>query len=278
MKTNSVVTIAVIVVCVLGVDAGEPKTSVPARGSVSVTNTAAKAQPARYKSVKNAASRFDNEFQTLPNTPEDVKRMLARMVSQNATQKELRRFRDHLVGGKFTYLASSAMVARATSPKEHAMCRCLYALDLFHCMHRVSDNIPKSIGNELESGLSEAVENAVDQENPFLFTSLANVLGAYYAYDNDDVDKSWEVYSRYEALMKKDDCIRSMYLCNIANRLIYGSGRPRMSSETINQVETYTDQMLLDKKLTMREKIACKQLRDALSHLDKGGGTDQKRE
>ncbi len=268
MKTNHVVVVSVILsTAIIVCAAATTPTASPAARPANATNSATKTQPAQYKQVKTAASRFDNEFQSMPSTPEDITRMLTRMVAENATQQEMRRFRDHLVGGKFTYLASSVMVARATSPKEHAMCRCLYALDLFHCMHRVSDNIPKSIGNELESGLSEAVENAVDQENPFIFTSLANVLGAYYAYDTDDVDKSWELYSRYEALMKKDECIRSMYLVNIANRLIYGTVRPRMSSETIGQMTTYTDQMLLDKKLNLREKQACRKLRDTLSRL-----------
>ncbi|MCX7002711.1 MAG: hypothetical protein NTV22_05480 [bacterium] len=250
MKTTSLVTMALIAVCALGVDAGEPKTSAPARRPVSATNTTTKAQAAQYKTVKTAASRFDNEFQSMPSTPEDIKRMLARMVAENATQKELRRFRDHLIGGKFTYLASSVMVARATSPKEHAMCRCLYAMDLFGCMGSDSDKLPQSVGVELESCLSEALENAVDQEKPFLFNCLVNVVGAYYAHYTDDVDKSWELYSRYEALMKKDEGIRADYLQNIANRLIYGKNRPSMSDETISQMKTYTDQMLLDKNLS----------------------------
>ncbi|GEM_PF-1490215 len=269
MKTTSVVTMALIAVCVLGVDAGEPKTSAPARRPVSATNTSTKAQAARYNSVKTASSRFDEEFQSVPTTPQEIKCVLARMVVQSATQAEFRRFHDLLIGGNFTYLVSSVMVARAENPHDHAISRCLYGNDLAVCTMNNVDKSPLVIA-ELEAALGEAIKTGIDQEHSLLVPAVVLALGGNYVYRAHDVDKSWKLYKECESIVKKEEGIRADYLGNIASSLMYGNNRPNMSSETFTQMKTYVDQMLLDTRLSHREKYQCEQLRKALSSLSDG--------
>ena len=263
MKTNHVVVVSAIlstaiIVCVA---APAPTKSSAARPA-SATNSATKAQAAQYKTVKTAASRFDEMFVVAPATAGELRSAVSMMVARGATVSDLGRFYNRVISD-LQYIVSSAMTARAESPEQHARYRCIYAQDL---LMKSSSAMSVEARKEAEAALKEAGNLKLDA-----VAYLASSLGAcVYGYTDGDIDKSWEFFKQNEELLTAVSGTRGCYFGNIKNRLVYGTSSPRMSNATISQMKTYVDQMLLNKNLIGIEKYDCEQFRDALSRLSDG--------
>jgi hypothetical protein len=219
-------------------------------------------------------SRFDREFQNTPDTPGGINALLARMEARGATQDDMHELRARLMGNKFSYLVSSAMVARAANARERALCRCFYGLSLGTCFD--DDNPPDWLMSEYQNIIREALEQGLDKDSKSQtpLASVINNLGIEFARRNQ-LDQAWRLFTRHMEVVEQSDCTVTVYLANMASAITYKLSSPSMSQDVRTDIRKYLNRVASESNHSVGFYDACKQLGNSLNKTSKGGDLDK---
>jgi len=227
---------------------------------------------ADYQTVVKAAEGFEGNFVMRPSSEAEVRRTLAAMVSRGATVDDIQKYYYRLSGSKYASIVSSGMVAHARTPFEHAVCRTLYASDLWYTM-RTESGTPPDVLMEMEEALEEARGEGI-HTNVAYTAYLVHTLGAnVYAGEEHDFDKSWALYLQYEELLANKSFVRNGYFQSLAAEITRGKVPHKISDETLRDMRERVEALAVDPKTDEVGRSHCSNLLKALEKREQGGAT-----